>query len=91
MDLRWITYSVLSLAAPGCCSDLTAEEARRKADAFVRAEYNMQDLNLFEVHELEKSHRWEIIYSPKGEAAGGVTIIGVDKQTGQTRPLGGSQ
>ena len=51
----------------------------------------MRDLSIFEVHEWEKSDRWEIVYSPKRGGVGGETVIGVDKQTGQPRFLGGTQ
>ena len=51
----------------------------------------MENLGLFNVRTVEKQNEWEVTYWGKGEAMGGPLIIGVDKETGRTRLIGGGQ
>jgi hypothetical protein len=87
-----LSAALVAFAATASCSgDVTASEARRKADEYVRTEFNVADTRLWNVETTEKRASWVVTYSAKGEALGGPLIVGVDKKTRRAHLIEGYQ
>ena len=71
----------------GCSRELTAKQARMKADEVAGSEFHIADFDGLRVVTTEKPSRWEIGYYGGKDAAGGWLVLGVDKETGRVEVL----
>ena len=74
-----------------CANEVSAEEARRKADEYARSEWNLHDLRRINVETVEQPHNWVVTYTAKGKATGGPIVLGVDKKSGRVSFIAGAQ
>lgn len=79
------------LCGVSCAKQVSAEEARRKADEYARTEWNLDDLRRINVDTVEQPHNWVVTYTAKGQAAGGPLVLGVEKKSGRVYFIAGGQ
>lgn len=89
-DLFRVIVVALFLTA-SCSRELSASEARQRADEFAASQYNLTDFRLVKVETAERRTIWVVAYSAKGNVIGGPLIIGVDKGSGRAYLIGGGQ
>ena len=79
------------LLAWGCeRRPVSADLAREVANAHFRAKYALEP-SLFDVRVTDGGREWQVVYLPRGEAAGGTTTISVGKETGKVEREWGTQ